>query len=125
MKLSGGSSANSTAGQTSYKTVPALSSEGPDGPIPSRRSGHTATGLVDGPHKNKIAVYGGTFNTSHPEPLDESGRIWLFDLETLHWSRIDPADANAPHPGARTNHAAVAAPGTFPITCSTYIPEPD
>lgn len=95
--------------------MPPLSSDGTDGPTPSARAGHTAIDLTDGAHKNKIVMFGGSSDANTQEALDENGRVWIFDPETLHWSHLDPADIAGQRPEARSGHAMVAAPGNSVI----------
>ncbi|KAL9084027.1 MAG: hypothetical protein Q9159_005449 [Coniocarpon cinnabarinum] len=100
------------AGHTSYKTVPPLFAAGQDGPVPSARSGHTAVSLPDGQNRGVIALFGGSTDAEHNAPLDEQGRVWLFDSETLHWKHLDPAADSTERPSARSLHSAASAPGS-------------
>ena len=112
LKLTSNSDPTSPGGgQTSYKTVPPLSSAG-DGPLPSARFGHTAVSPVDGTHQGKLVVFGGSDDPGHHKPLEEGGRVWIFDPETLHWTHLDPASKSTEHPGSRVNHASIAGQGS-------------
>lgn len=71
-----------TDGESDYICVPALGIEG-DGQVPEARSGHGACAIGD-----CIYVFGGQGAGSGA--LDENGRIWLFDTNSLHWSHLDP-----------------------------------
>lgn len=87
-----------TDSEPDYKCVPALGKEGDE--VPESRSGHSACAIGE-----RIYMYGG--QGSGTEALDEKGRIWVFDTNSLHWSYIDP-DPNDVYPPPRF-HAGVAA----------------
>jgi hypothetical protein len=87
------------------------------GEVPSARAGH-ATAAIG----HRIFLFGGRSGAATSEPLDEGGRVWVFDTRTNAWSYLDPEPpqslsspivspvglrtANAPSP--RTYHSAVA-----------------
>jgi hypothetical protein len=75
--------------------------------VPAPRVGH-ATAVIGA----RIFVFGGR---GGPEftPIDEAGRVWVFDTRSHLWSHLDPA-APAPgvaeprYPAARSYHCATA-----------------
>jgi len=71
------------------------------GEAPSRRYGHSSA-VVD----DRIYVYGGS-EKEGGEPLDEEGKVWVYDTVTNSWSHLDPA-SHSKRPEARTQHASVA-----------------
>ena len=89
-------------GKPDYKVVPSLG-EGEDGKVPGPRSGHTACAVGE-----RIYVFGG--RGKGDKPIEEMGRVWVFDTNTLAWTYIDPAsDASIPpgrylHGGAGSEH---------------------
>lgn len=84
--------------------------------VPSPRLGH-ATAVIG----NRIFLFGGRAGPD-AAPLDERGRVWVFDTKTHLWTYLDPALAADPsvssvnedgtqrptHPAPRSHHAAVA-----------------
>ena len=75
--------------------------------VPAPRIGH-ATAVIG----HRIFMFGGTADASSPTPLDEGGRVWVFDTRTHLWSSLEPV---SPMPGQkpvipapRSHHAAVA-----------------
>lgn len=87
--------------------------------VPPPRIGH-ATAVIG----HRIFLFGGRGGPDMA-PLDEAGRVWVFDTRTHLWSFLDPRPAAAgldiPHPAPRSYHAAVATPK--PDTFSTH-PQP-
>ncbi|KAG7288651.1 hypothetical protein NEMBOFW57_005005 [Staphylotrichum longicolle] len=87
--------------------------------VPPPRVGH-ATAVIG----HRIFLFGGRGGPDMA-PLDEAGRVWVFDTRTHLWSFLDPRPAAAgldiPHPAPRSYHAAVATPK--PDTFSTH-PQP-
>ncbi|KAK4032490.1 hypothetical protein C8A01DRAFT_41073 [Parachaetomium inaequale] len=76
--------------------------------VPAPRVGH-ATAVIG----HRIFLFGGRGGPDM-SPLDEGGRVWVFDTRTHLWSFLDPlpAAANLPasHPAPRSYHSAVATP---------------
>lgn len=82
------------------------------GSVPGARVGH-ATAVVG----SRIFLFGGRGGPDM-EPLEESGRVWVFDTKTHLWSHLDPylpaaepvspafADKRTHYPAARSYHAA-------------------
>ncbi|SPQ22097.1 31c50e77-d469-4145-8a43-cf808c0ddc73 [Thermothielavioides terrestris] len=91
------------------------------GDVPAPRVGH-ATAVI-GP---RIFLFGGRGGPDMT-PLDEAGRVWVFDTRTHLWSFLDPAPAaahlpreSAPYPAPRSYHCAVATPRPSPPTTTTH-----
>ncbi|KAI9799602.1 MAG: hypothetical protein M1833_003917 [Piccolia ochrophora] len=83
------------------RTVPARSSTSKPEDMPAPRAGHTAAVIG----KN-IYIFGGRAPHTH-EPLDEKGRVWVFDTRFLQWTPLDPCP-DTPIPPARSHHACTA-----------------
>lgn len=92
-------------GKPDYKVVPSLG-EGEDGKVPGSRSGHTACAIGE-----RIYVFGG--KGMEEKPIEETGRVWVFDTNTLGWSSIDPP-SDASIPPARFLHGAAASENPLP-----------
>ncbi|TPX15713.1 uncharacterized protein E0L32_000047 [Thyridium curvatum] len=89
------------------------------GDVPAPRVGH-ATAVIG----SRIFVFGGRPGGAEEEPLDERGRVWVFDTKSHQWSALDPAAPSLPdpiapgavtspvhtahYPAARSAHCAVA-----------------
>ncbi|KAI3395484.1 hypothetical protein diail_1270 [Diaporthe ilicicola] len=83
------------------------------GDVPSSRVGH-ATAVIG----NRIFLFGGRGGPDMA-PLEEHGRVWVFDTKTHLWSHLDPAlpaagpispafaDKRHHYPAARSYHSAV------------------
>ncbi|OAA70977.1 Kelch repeat type 1 [Akanthomyces lecanii RCEF 1005] len=110
--------AGSEAGSGSIISNPRIKNKGkeraidvakPDlGDVPAPRAGH-ATAVVG----SRILLFGGRGIGPESKPLEEAGRVWVFDTRTRAWSHLDPAPAVMGgaitiHPGARSNHCATA-----------------
>ncbi|KAI7309724.1 galactose oxidase [Hortaea werneckii] len=68
---------------------------------PPRRWGHSAA-VVD----DRIYVFGGS-GQDNGEPIDESGRVWVFNTATNAWYALDPhPESKRPEP--RSQHASAA-----------------
>ena len=80
-----------------YKCVPAVSVQD-DESVPGARFSHTSV-----VYETKVLVYGGRNDDS---VLNEHGRVWLFDVTSLKWTCMEPADESA-YPAARYDHGAV------------------
>ena len=72
-----------------------------DGQVPNPRVGHTAA-VVD----DRIYVFGGR-GGKDMKPLEEAGRVWIFDTKLNMWSFLDPANGSA-HPQSRSYHASTS-----------------
>ncbi|KAL7622990.1 hypothetical protein AAE478_006669 [Parahypoxylon ruwenzoriense] len=70
--------------------------------VPCPRVGH-ATAVIG----SRIFLFGGRSAESSSEPLNENGRVWVFETKTHTWSYLDPY-RNSPIPPARSYFAAVA-----------------
>ncbi|KAL9596820.1 MAG: hypothetical protein Q9219_005534 [cf. Caloplaca sp. 3 TL-2023] len=95
----------SNVGEPEYKCVPSLGEED-DKKVPGSRTGHTACALG-----HRIYIYGGRDQDQHP--LEEDGRVWVFDTETLRWTYLAPSTEN-PFPPSRHQHGAVASEHPLP-----------
>ncbi|KAK4645467.1 hypothetical protein QC761_201680 [Podospora bellae-mahoneyi] len=73
--------------------------------IPPPRRGH-ASAVIG----HRIFLFGGSSPSTPSQPLNESGRVWIFDTRNHLWSFLDPALATPAHPSPRFNHAAVSTP---------------
>lgn len=87
--------------ETDYQAITAKSSKGPKGPVPEKRVGHTATAI-----DHRIYVFGGR-GGKEMKPLEEKGRVWVFDTRTNQWSFLDPIK-NTPYPESRSYHASTS-----------------
>lgn len=92
-----------TDGEPDYRCVPALDENGEGQEVPQPRSGHSACGIGE-----RIYVFGG--QGSGANALDERGRIWVFDTNSLHWGFLDPKEDAYPHPRIYAGCVASAHP---------------
>ncbi|KAK7416464.1 hypothetical protein QQX98_005168 [Neonectria punicea] len=90
------------------------------GNVPSPRVGH-ATAVIG----TRIFLFGGR-GGPEMKPLEEAGRVWVFDTRSHNWSYLDPAPAIKggaiiPHPAPRSYHCATATdrPRDFAVPRST------
>ncbi len=91
---------SSGVSEADYQKVAAQAS--PDGgEIPPPRVGHTANAVGD-----KIYIFGGRGGKAM-QPLEESGRVWVYDTKLSSWSFLDPL-YDSPYPAARSYHASAA-----------------
>ncbi|KAG8418334.1 hypothetical protein J3458_005754 [Metarhizium acridum] len=86
------------------------------GGVPAPRVGH-ATAVIG----SRIFLFGGRGGPDM-KPLDEAGRVWVYDTRSHAWSHLDPAPAVrggaiVPQPGPRSHHCATASdrPRDFPV----------
>ena len=86
--------------EVDYQVIPAKGISD-DGAVPSPRVGHTAS-VVD----DRIYVFGGRGGKAM-KPLEENGRVWVFDTKMKQWSYLDPAKGS-PYPAARSYHASTS-----------------
>jgi len=75
---------------------------------PPRRFGHSAAVVGD-----RVLIFGGS--DEHCHPLDEQGRVWVFDTISSKWSCMQSAESSTARPEPRTLHAAVASVHPQPI----------
>lgn len=94
-------------GKPDYKVVPSLG-EGEDGKVPGPRAGHTACAIG-----SRIYVFGG--KGKEDKPIEEMGRVWIFNTSTLAWSYVDPASDLSLPPG-RFFHGGAASEHPLPNT---------
>ncbi|KAI9048388.1 hypothetical protein LZ554_007224 [Drepanopeziza brunnea f. sp. 'monogermtubi'] len=83
-----------------YKSVPAKA-EMAGGEVPEKRVGHTAAVIGE-----RIFVWGGR-GGKEMKPLEEKGRVWVYDTRTDAWSFLDPMPGT-PFPEARSYHSSLA-----------------
>ncbi|KAL9577372.1 MAG: hypothetical protein Q9203_007490 [Teloschistes exilis] len=88
-----------------YKCVPSLGEED-DKKVPGPRSGHMACALG-----HRIYVFGG--KGTDGTLLEENGKVWVFDTESLSWSTLEPSSKN-PLPLPRYQHSCVASEHPLP-----------
>jgi hypothetical protein len=89
-----------TVTEADYKAIPAKP-ETAGGEVPEPRLGHTAVVIGE-----RIFVFGGR-GGKDMKPLEEKGRVWVFDTRTDLWSFLDPTPGT-PYPSARSYHTSVA-----------------
>lgn len=97
-------------GEVDYKCVPSLG-EGEDGKVPGPRAGHAAVAIGE-----RMYLFGGKGADGHA--IEEMGRVWVFDINTLGWSYIDPASdtSTTSVPPARYHHGAASSEHPLPQT---------
>lgn len=95
----------SNVGEPEYKCIPSLGEE-EHGQVPGPRTGHTACVLG-----HRIYVFGG--KDQDEQALEEKGKVWVFDTESLRWSCLEPSTEN-PFPTSRYQHSAVASEHPLP-----------
>lgn len=91
--------------QADYKCIPA------SGESPPKRYGHAAAVIDD-----RLYVFGGS--SEGGEPLDEKGRVWVFDTLSNSWSHYDPPPEGE-KPAPRSSCAAVASEHPRPVAKRT------
>ena len=93
-----------------YKRIAATSE------TPPKRFGHCASVIED-----RMYVFGG--NGENGEPMDEGGRVWVYEAQTDKWSYFDPPrDSQKPEP--RSACASVASEHPRPATKVTAVQLP-
>lgn len=83
-----------------YRSI-AAKPEQPGGPVPEKRVGHTAAVIGE-----RIFIFGGR-GGKEMKPLEESGRVWIFNTRVAAWTYLDP-EPGTPFPAARSYHSSVA-----------------
>lgn len=86
--------------ETDYQIIPAQAGAG-GGDVPSPRVGHTAS-VVD----DRIYIFGGRGGKAM-KPLEENGRVWVFDTRLNKWSFLDPVTGSS-RPEPRSYHASTS-----------------
>lgn len=89
-----------TVSSADYKSMPAKP-ESAGGAIPEKRVGHTAAVIGE-----RIFIFGGR-GGKEMKPLEENGRVWVYNTRTDTWSYLDPMPGT-PYPAARSYHSSVA-----------------
>lgn len=88
----------SSTASSDYREIPAKADVS-DGEVPQARVGHTAAVIGE-----RIFVYGGHAGDDS-QPLEENGRVWVYDTRMDTWSSLDPV---GPSPAARSYHTSIA-----------------
>ncbi|VUC27514.1 unnamed protein product [Clonostachys rosea] len=75
--------------------------------VPPPRVGHASAAIG-----SRIFVFGGR-GGDDMKPLEEAGRVWVFDTRSSQWTYLDPVPAVRggtiiPHPAARSHHCATS-----------------
>lgn len=89
-----------------HQVIPARS-DTDDNEVPPPRLGHTAA--VAG---RKIYIFGGRDGVDM-KPLEEKGRVWVFDTRKSRWSHLDPMP-DTPFPEPRSYHASTSTEHPLP-----------
>lgn len=89
-----------TVTSADYRSIPARSEEA-GGDVPEKRVGHTAAVIGE-----RIFVFGGR-GGKDMKPLQENGRVWIYNTRTDAWTYLDPMP-DTPFPEARSYHSTVA-----------------
>ena len=92
--------------EADYKMVPAQPRTSEDD-VPPPRVGHTSVSIGD-----RVYVFGGRGGPDM-KPLEEHGRVWVFDTMSNTWAYHDPIKGS-PYPEARSYHAATASEHPVP-----------
>ncbi|MCJ1331714.1 hypothetical protein MMC10_008406 [Thelotrema lepadinum] len=96
----------SGVGEGDYQVVPARP-EVEGGDVPGPRVGHSSVAIG-----SRVFVFGGRGGVEM-KPLDEVGRVWVFDTERKVWGYLDPGKGS-PVPEGRSYHAATASEHPLP-----------
>ncbi|KAA8572211.1 hypothetical protein MFRU_060g00130 [Monilinia fructicola] len=73
--------------------------------VPSARHAHSAAVA-----RNRIFIFGGSeFPTGKSKPVEENGRLWVFDPLSSKWSFLDPPP-DTTFPFARKDHVSTSSP---------------
>ena len=83
-----------------YHSIPAKPTK-PGGEVPEKRVGHTAAVIGE-----RIFIFGGR-GGKDMKPLEENGRVWVYNTRLDAWSYLDPMQGT-PYPAARSYHSSVA-----------------
>ena len=84
------------------------------GEVPEKRVGHTA-GVIG----ERIFIFGGR-GGKDMKPLQENGRVWVYDTRSDAWTYLDPMPGT-PYPEARSYHSSVAIEKPEPPTTSVKV----
>lgn len=97
-------------GEVDYKCVPSLG-EGEDGKVPGPRAGHRAVAIG-----HRMYLFGGKGADGHA--IEEMGKVWVFDTNTLGWSYIETASdtSTTSVPQGRYHHGAASSEHPLPQT---------
>lgn len=86
--------------EVDYQVIPAEATASA-GDVPPPRVGHTASKVDE-----RIYIFGGR-GGKEMKPLEERGRVWVFDTKLNKWSFLDPKDGS-PSPASRSYHASTS-----------------
>jgi hypothetical protein len=89
-----------TVTSADYRAIPAKA-EAAGGVVPEKRVGHTAAVIGE-----RIFIFGGRGGVDM-KPLEENGRVWIYNTRTDRWTFLDPMEGT-PFPAARSYHSSVA-----------------
>ncbi|KAK0614201.1 hypothetical protein B0T14DRAFT_527928 [Immersiella caudata] len=93
-------------------------------PVPSPRVGHATASIG-----HRIFLFGGRGGPDL-KPLDEGGRVWVFDTRSRHWSYLDPVLLLTPNttnpyvPAPRSDHSAIATDKPRNFDLAPHHPKP-
>ncbi|KAI6092326.1 hypothetical protein F4821DRAFT_225394 [Hypoxylon rubiginosum] len=90
------------ASATSDKGKSVAGNDSSSSSVPCARVGH-ASAVIG----SRIFIFGGRASSSSSSPLDEGGRVWVFETKTHTWTALDPW-TGSPVPAARSYFAAAA-----------------
>lgn len=83
---------------------------------PQPRVGSAATALAE-----KVDIFSGRGGIEMA-PLEEHGKLWVFDATSSEWSSLQPSAPKAPYPEGRSYHA-MTSNGTDTIYVHAGCPE--
>lgn len=86
--------------QADYHAIPARP-QAPSSGVPEKRVGHSAAVIGD-----RIFIFGGR-GGEDMTPLEERGRVWIYNTRTDAWTYLDPMPGT-PYPTARSYHSSLA-----------------
>ncbi|RAL58464.1 hypothetical protein DID88_005168 [Monilinia fructigena] len=88
------------------RSIPAMEMEDKETDfVPSARNSHSATVA-----RNRIFIFGGSeVPSGKGKPVEENGRLWIFDPLSSKWSFLDPPP-DTTFPFARKDHVTTSSP---------------
>lgn len=104
---------SSEGAEADYQAIPASSSIA-NGEVPERRVGHAAAVIGE-----RIFIFGGRGGPDM-KPLEENGRVWVYNTRNNKWSYLDPLPGT-PFPAARSYHSAVALEKPEPLARKKHV----
>ncbi|KAI1802126.1 hypothetical protein F4811DRAFT_573469 [Daldinia bambusicola] len=88
-----------------YQVLPAITAE-KGGLVPKARTKHSACAL-----NNRVAIYGGCDENGNI--VDEDSTIWLYDVDKLTWSTVEPSSLPESTPPPRSEASLLAHDGNL------------